>query len=149
MLGAEHVAACTTVAECVTVYKPFCGNLGSCRRDPLEDLRREVAVMRRALHPNIVALREVNVWAWVLGSNFGSNRKCWRLAPPTASWHCGRWVFWIGLLNVEWKLAAPDRSRLLQGKCAQVQLAAGLGENFGLGPVQLLQVVDDSTTSKC
>ncbi|PRW33969.1 calcium calmodulin dependent kinase kinase 1 [Chlorella sorokiniana] len=29
------------------------------RRDPLEDLRCEIAVMRRALHPNIVALREV------------------------------------------------------------------------------------------
>lgn len=28
-------------------------------RDPLEDLRREIAVMRRSLHPNVVALREV------------------------------------------------------------------------------------------
>ena len=34
---------------------------GGRRRDPLEDLRREVAVMRRAAHPNVVALREVRL----------------------------------------------------------------------------------------
>ncbi|KAL4854559.1 Calcium/calmodulin-dependent protein kinase kinase [Chlorella vulgaris] len=32
---------------------------GKRSRHPAEDLRREIAVMRRALHPNVVALREV------------------------------------------------------------------------------------------
>lgn len=30
------------------------------KRDPIEDLQREIAVMRRMLHPNVVALREVS-----------------------------------------------------------------------------------------
>jgi hypothetical protein len=32
---------------------------GKKSRHPAEDLRREISVMRRALHPNVVALREV------------------------------------------------------------------------------------------
>ena len=38
---------------------PTNGRRQRASRDPLADLRREVAVMRRALHPNVVALREV------------------------------------------------------------------------------------------
>ncbi len=30
------------------------------KRNPLEDLRREIGIMRKMRHPNIVALREVN-----------------------------------------------------------------------------------------
>lgn len=63
--GEPAMSACSCH---VCVHLPFSSavamhmrnpSMPCCRRDPLEDLQREIAVMRRALHPNIVALREV------------------------------------------------------------------------------------------
>lgn len=56
MLAASGLSICAVCLPAWCKLSIIC--LRSRKRDPMEDLRREIAIMRRMLHPNIVALRE-------------------------------------------------------------------------------------------